>query len=98
MFHTKAVSLLPTIMTTAIGVVLFAVLLGLNPGHSFRVRSAWLDWYHSPTAENKKRLETAEKRSENEYNVYRIVVAAFIFADGYLVYRSVTWKKRAIRH
>jgi hypothetical protein len=96
-FHTKAVSLILTIVTTAIGVALLAVLLGLNPGHSFRVRSAWLEWYQSPTAENKKRLEIAEKRSENEYNVYRIVVAAFMFADGYLVYRSLTWNKRAVR-
>jgi hypothetical protein len=95
--HTRAVSLILTIVTTAIGVALLAVLLGLNPGHSFRVRSAWLDWYQSPTAENKKRLDIAEERSEKEYNVYRVFVTAFIFADGYLVYRSLTSNKRAIR-
>jgi len=96
-FHTRAVSLILTIVTAAIGLALLTVLLSLNPGHSFRVRSAWLDWYQNSTSENARRLEFARKKAQNEYNAYRIVIAACIFVDGYFVYRSFTWGKRAIR-
>jgi len=96
-FHTKGISIVTTTAMSLIAVILLALLLGLNSGHSSRVRSAWSEWYQNPTAEKKKNLDLVVSRVSREYNQYRICLVIFLFADGYVIYRLFVSRKRAMQ-
>lgn len=92
--HTKAVSIVATTATSLIAIILVALLLALNSGHSLRVRSAWSEWYENPTAERKKDLDLVVSRVDREYDLYRIGLVIFLFLDSYAIYRSFVSRKR----
>jgi hypothetical protein len=96
-FPIKAASLVMITVTSIVGTALLALLLGLNSGHSSRVRLAWSEWSQNPTVENKKHLDVIEAKVEREYDLYRVSLFGFILLDGYLGYRSFVWRKRAMQ-